>query len=129
MIGKFNQGEPIKITEGDIDTWHNLPVLVPVGLIPEGRTPCEVRGFSLDGDLRVILADKPAVDPPPTWVPPVSLPDGPYRWEQERTRLQSNVDGVCVWADYNPSGSYKDWTDPKSGRWQVTNGTATWLGE
>jgi hypothetical protein len=60
MIGKFNKGEPIKITDGDIETWHNLPVLVPVGLIPEGRVPCEVRGFSLDGDLRILLADKPA---------------------------------------------------------------------
>jgi hypothetical protein len=188
MIGKFNKGEPIKITDGDIETWHNLPVLVPVGLIPEGRTPCEVRGFSLDGDLRILLADRPApqfelgkhyknrrgeihgplkqtpahhsyakthplfcrgwtwtldgicqsdgktidddslapgaVDPPPTWIPWPWLPDGEYK----TAGMLLCGSGVSMNLGY--AKQLRGYTsDPAPGRWKVTNGTATWLGE
>jgi len=217
---KEKPATPYTTTEGDVETWHNLPVLVPVGLIPEGRTPCEVRSLLVPyiaewlshngdvmapamgcnisnergGSLRILLADKPApvdpplfevgkcyknrrgeirgplratlqcsgnaathplsdvswvymlngdrskfhggdhsfdlipgpVDPPPTWTPPQSLPDGVYAWLGRGMEKNGEFMGV-------PSAfpkSYRDWSDPpKVGRWRVENGTATWLGE
>ena len=212
LLAKVEFGKPYKITIDDIETWHNLPVLVPVGLIPEGRTPCEVRSYALQyphewiddnrqlapattsknlaqaGTLNILLADKPApqfevgkcyknrrgelrgplkqtpkhhsyvkthplffrgwtwtldgichddgktidddslapgaVDPPPTWVPWPWLPDGEYRGHHG---FVSGA-GVCMNTTY--AASLRGYTsDPALGRWQVTNGTATWLGE
>ena len=138
---------PCKTTENGIETWHNLPVLVPVGLIPEERTPCEVRSLSLpfpyqwigsgnqvnqpanatpswNSDLRILLADKPAVDPPPTWVPWPWLNDGEYRV----TAVSIYGCGISMNMDY--AAKLKGHTSrPDNGRWQVTNGTATYMGE
>ena len=141
--------KPYKTAIGDIETWHNLPALVPVGLIPEGRTPCEVRSLGLpfehdwinasgcvspaheaaasclDG-LRILLADKPAVDPPPTWVPPSSLPNCIATASGDG--FQESVAFLhCTHARMKEL--YRDYTEPAPGRWQVTKGTATWLGE
>jgi hypothetical protein len=215
MIGKFNKGEPIKVTENGIDTWFNLPVKTPAGLVPADRTACEVRSLSLPydkeyitsggavcqsnrtviktacGECLILLADKPAqqfevgkcyknrrgeirgplksrnvgtcyvledsegttytsdgvewiglvrpvdllqpaVDPPPTWVPPASLPDGIYAWAGGALRISSPTFGSILFGSQFSSTAviFRDWTDPpKVGRWQVTNGTATWLGE
>jgi hypothetical protein len=205
MIGKFNQGEPIKVTENGIDTWFNLPVKTPAGLVPADRTACEVRSCSLPfprdwigtsgavrepeldtasavGSLRILLADKPApqfevgkcyknrrghivgpllsnggggypftcghrtytergtvflllgetdddliqpaVDPPPTWVPWPWLPDGEYMAGPTIIR------GTAVDMYRAAAKRLRGYTsDPKQGRWQVTNGTAAWLGE
>jgi hypothetical protein len=198
-------GRPFKVTNGDVETWHNLPVLVPVGLIPEGRTPCEVRSLSLPydkeyitsggyisqsnrtaikkrcGECLVLLADKPAqqfevgkcyrnrrgdirgplrdnenttyvlqdqsgltytaegryasrgseydliqpaVDPPPAWVPWPWLPDGEY------VAVHTELRGNGLDTDFIKAKRLRGYTsNPTKGRWQVTNGAATWLGE
>ena len=154
MIGKFNKGEPIKVTENGIDTWFNLPVKTPAGLVPEDRTACEVRSVALPftsdwcasdgsarapeagvssagGSLRICLADKPAVDPPPTWVPWPWLPDGEYvvSFADGKWRVRKQIDG-WVGMSFQHARQLVGYTsDPAPGRWQVTNGTATWLGE
>jgi len=218
-VNAITSERPYKTTDGDIETWHNLPVLVPVGLIPKGRVPCEVRSLSLPfphqwigsgnqvnqpanatpswhSDLRILLADQPAplfevgkcyktrrgeihgplkqtpayhvyekthplfcrgwtwtldgicnndgktidddalvpgaVDPPPTWVPWPWLPDGEYERKSHR------VDMTDLLHCCNSHRAFElDWnqrlrgytSDPPKGRWQVTNGTATYLGE
>ena len=149
MIGKFHKYEPIKVTENGIDTWFNLLVKTPAGLVPEDRTACEVRSMAIKydrewigesgslfsssqaspsyyrGNLRILLADKPAVDPPPTWIPWPWLPDGEY---VSHDGLFVSGNGVCMNTTY--ASKLKGYTsDPTPGRWQVTNVTATYLGE
>ena len=212
LLATVEFGKPYKVTIGDVETWHNLPVLVPVGLIPTGRTPCEVRSYALPfqsewmsprgglmnasmvrnqvdcGLLSILLADKTtqrfeigkyyknrrgeirgplekstsracgnekthplsdgglvytldgdrkkfdpngmsdlvpgAVDPPPTWVPWPWLPDGEY--SIRGNGLMGCGQSFCL-------GVVRKWrgytSDPPIGRWQVTSGTATYLGE
>lgn len=138
-----------KVDNGDgAETWYGLPVVVPVGLIPDDETPVDVRslsqgierrlissggnvmpdgisgGVQRKGDLRIILADKPQ---PVTWNPPASLPDGEYEWTG--ARLIGNggfVAAVDSWA----KSTYADWiTPPRAGRYRKTGNVATWIGE
>jgi hypothetical protein len=80
-------------------------------------------------DFRLILSPpEPAKPEPVTWASPLSLPSGRYEWEQARTRLfrlgEQRV--AHTWADYCPSESYSDWTDPpKDGIWHVDSGVGT----
>lgn len=126
-----------------------LDVIVPVGLIPDGEEPKEVRSCrlpylsrwisntvqgpvltTLDGcdyALRMLLVDKSATLPVSTWTPPVSLPDGEYRWD--RSVLSRRDAGGGTWKDFAPSLSYSDWFVPASnGIWKVASGKATYLG-
>ena len=149
---KEHPATPFKTTADGVETWHGLPVLIPVGLIPEGRTPCEVRGLAVGidkdwisnsgmtippwpplgglahvGELRILLADKPApVDPTPMWTPPASLKDGVYESTPRSLVAQSGATfdhvSMCGWlSDYT--------APPACGRWRVTNGKAEWLGD
>lgn len=136
----------------DCERISGLDVIVPVGLIPDGEEPKEVRSCRLsyvsrwlsvdirgpvqathgaDHALRLMLADKPAPAPVLTWTPPVSLPDGVYSWKSTRLeKAEIDEDGrKSTWADWSPGESYKDWTSPpETGEWQVESGCATYLG-
>lgn len=140
-----------KVNNNDgTETWYGLPVVVPVGLIPDDETPVEVRSRGLElsgrwmnwegaigvrgplsdkkfpGEFRLILAAKPQ---PVTWTPPASLPNGEYVIDDEEIR-QCRIGG---WKLCRRSGAlecYADFTDPpKPGRYKVENGTAIWIGE
>ena len=211
---KEQPATPHKTTADGVETWHNLPVLIPVGLIPEGRTPCEVRSMVMNydkewvtdagvvfggaaaasmgykGSLRILLADKPAtvgppqfdlgkhyrnrrgevrgpicrassatisdgeraynnsgrfalfseheldllpgaVDPPPSWTPPASLPDGDYQWNGTSLGMIGRTGCFHSTSEGLPDEwrPYRDLTAPKVGRWRVTSGKAEWLGD
>lgn len=140
-----------KVDNGDgTETWYGLPVVVPVGLIPDDETPVEVRSRDVIpatgsvraikyngevgdvqqsshalGDLRIMLAAKPQ---PITWRPPASLPNGEYLWNGESIEPASRVWSANKYLTL-PS-LFRDWTDPpRLGRYKVENGTATWIGE
>lgn len=125
------------------ETFHGLPVTVPVGLVPADETPCEVRSYAIpfvtrwvskncgvaepspiiasEGNLAIMLADKPN---PPEWIPPASLGDGEYTFGTCGLRRERPL----FWLG-SPAGVLRDWTDPPClGRWQVENGKATYLG-
>lgn len=69
-----------------------------------------------------------AVDPPPAWTPPKSLPDGEYRFSDDA--MYKVGGGVCLGGTAAAMRIYNDWIDPpREGRWKVTNGTATYLGD
>ncbi len=134
-----------KVDNGDnTETWYGLPVVVPVGLVPDDETPVEVRSLCLPitsrfiaesgrvedpvncrtdedpAELCIILGRKPQ---PVTWTPPASLPDGEYSFVATETVFFGN-------GNHYRRSSYKDWTDPpRLGRYKVENGTAVWLGE
>ena len=124
-----------------------LDVIVPVGLIPDGEEPAEVRSYLLpfplrwlndggeemlpinsstygcDGDLAVLLADKPAPAPTPTWTPPASAPDGIYIADNSRCA----IDGA--WRTHElRAGWYRDYVKPANGVWRVESGRAVYLG-
>jgi hypothetical protein len=139
-----------KVNNNDgTETWYGLPVVVPVGLIPDDETPVEVRSRGLElsgrwmnwkgaigvqgplndkrfpGEFRLLLAAKPQ---PVTWTPPASLPNGEYLWNGESIEPASRVWSANKYLTL-PS-LFGDWTDPpKPGRYKVENGTATWIGE
>lgn len=138
-----------KVDNGDnTETWYGLPVVVPVGLVPDGEVPSCVRSRQLipdeagqairgvsgagvvtsingtrhgSGELRILLADKTQ---PGTWTPPASLAPGEYEWNGVSL---SDSGFESEWA----KKALRDWTDPpKRGRWRVNeDGTATYLGE
>lgn len=69
-----------------------------------------------------------AVDPPPTWTPPASLPDGEYFLG---SRTMANSKGRQCYYDGSIAVLLgRDFTKPATlGRWQVKDGKATYLGE
>lgn len=140
-----------KVDNGDgTETWHGLPVVVPVGLVPDGETPVEVRSRDVIpatgsvraikyngevgdvrqsshglGDLRIILAAKPQ---PVTWTPPASLSDGDYKWNG--SHFSKIGKEFCVSKSGGMAVMFRDWTDPpRCGLYKVESGTATWSGE
>lgn len=127
---------------------RGLDVIIPVGLVPGGEEPAEVRSFALPfsskwisnrgslmgrrdgmphycGDLRILLADKPAPATTPTWTPPAGFGDGKYVSTDETLVFQSGD-----WVTHKALG----WIYPgryetaKPGYWQVESGRATYLG-
>ncbi len=139
-----------KVDNGDgAETWYGLPVVVPVGLVPDDETPVEVRSLCLPitsrfiaesgrvedpvncrtdedtAELCIILGRKPQ---PVTWTPPASLPDGEYKW-----------DGLCLspicraWSASKTATIpmlFADFTDPpRKGRYRKDGAISTWIGE
>ena len=139
------------VNDGGTETWIGLKVVVPVGLVPDGETPVEVRSKILNfptrwideyghvalvrhtspglcGSLRILIADAPKPTPI-TWTPPASLPDGEYEWSS--THMTHRGD---VWWEIDHrfvrSMFGAGWTDPsKPGRYRKTGNVATWIGE
>jgi len=132
---------PHKTDNGDgTETWRGLPVVVPVGLVPDDETPIEVRSRAIipeygnlpypriitndgqvdegcgsrkqPGELRLVLASKPA---PITWTPPASLRDGEYKWNG--SHLNTPDEAFCLAKNYGIRIMFADWTDPpRTGR-------------
>lgn len=139
-----------KVDNGDgTETWYGLPVVVPVGLIPDDETPVEVRSRGLElsgrwmnwkgeigvrgplndkkfpGEFRLLLAAKPQ---PVTWTPPASLSDGDYKWNG--SHFSKIGKEFCVSTSGGIAVMFRDWTDPpRCGLYKVESGTATWSGE
>lgn len=138
-----------KVDNGDgTETWYGLPVVVPVGLVPDDETPVDVRSRTLirrgrrigfdgkirtdefksagePGGLRITLADKPQ---PVTWAPPASLSDGDYKWNG--SHFSKIGKEFCVSKSGGMAVMFRDWTDPpRCGLYKVESGTATWSGE
>lgn len=132
----------------DCERISGLDVIVPVGLIPDGESPKEVRSWAIGlpptwlsdvgrvmgaetptsaigarGKLRLVLADRPAPAPVPTWTPPVSLPDGEYTCGDDFLERGSHT-----WDHRVSPSRWKDYVRPANGRWQVESGRATYLG-
>ena len=82
---------------------------------------------SLRAEVKALQDSLAKLEKPPTWTPPKSLPDGEYA-SQPGDGLR--MPGQCGWLSTNSMMRwFKDYAEPAPGRWQVTNGTATWLGE
>ena len=139
-----------KVDNGDgAETWYGLPVVVPVGLIPDDETPVEVRSRGLElsgrwmnwkgaigvqgplndkrfpGEFRLLLAAKPQ---PVTWTPPASLPDGEYEWDG------LFLSPICrAWSASKTATIpmlFADFTDPpRKGRYRKDGAISTWIGE
>lgn len=124
-----------------------LDVIAPVGLIPDGEEPKEVRScrmpffgrwisdevcgpsdyrpIDIDYQLRILLADKPATAPVPTWTPPASFVDGLYVIDLAGALLPS---GVWTYDAVLQDLSRGLYDRPALGRWKVESGRATYLG-
>jgi len=126
-----------------------LDVIVPAGLIPDGEEPKEVRSYALPfplrwiledgaiehpelacgsdgtrGELTVLLADKPAPAPTPTWAPPDGFADGEYYSFALSLRLANGVHQIY----HEHLGILcPGYTKPAPGRWQVKSGRATYI--
>jgi hypothetical protein len=72
-----------------------------------------------------------AVDPPPAWTPPASLPDGDYQWNGTSLGMIGRTGCFHSTSEGLPDEwrPYRDLTAPKVGRWRVTSGKAEWLGD
>jgi hypothetical protein len=139
-----------KVDNGDgTETWYGLPVVVPVGLVPDDETPVEVRSLCLPitsrfiaesgrvedpvncrtdedpAELCIILGRKPQ---PVTWTPPASLPNGEYEWDGLILRP------ICrAWSASKTATIpmlFADFTDPpRKGRYRKDGAISTWIGE
>ncbi len=131
------------INNDGTETWTGLPVILPAGLIPEGVEPVEVRSracaggacpwigydgrveetplpLGAVGELRIVLSKT-------IWTPPASLPDGDYDWNAGTGELTTPTRMVYSTGLRELLGA--DWTDPpRTGRWRVKDGAATYLG-
>jgi hypothetical protein len=142
--------DPLKVNNNDgTETWHGLPVVVPVGLVPDGEVPVEVRSICLPITSRFIVEGGRVEDPvncrtdedpaelcillgrkPPTitWIPPSSLPNGEYEWDG------LFLSPICrAWSASKTATIpmlFADFTDPpRKGRYRKDGTISTWIGE
>lgn len=128
---------------------RGLDVIVPVGLIPEGEGIADIRSAKLpfpgryvgvDGrvyppskislpedscELLLMLADKPAPAPVPTWTPPAGLRTG--RYVSKALWLVCADDEHQIYHEHLEQ-LIPSYAKPTEGVWHVEPGKATYIG-